>query len=102
MEPAAMLIRSLEIEIGGKPRCIRMRSTAQRASLWAAHHGLMGRTGIEPYIERIGQLAVLRGIDAEIFVRRLEPCLDAAGLNFGRRKLQQGGRIRVQLLRFPV
>src|SRR5450755_4193346 len=101
MEPATMLIGSFEIEVGGKSCRIRMRSTVPRASLWAAHHRLMRRAGIEPDIERVGQLSVFRGIDAEILVRRLEPRLDAAGLDFGRSKLQQGRRIGMQMLRFP-
>ena len=97
-----MLIRSLEIEIGRKARYIRMRSAVQDTPLRAAHDCLMRRTGIEPDVESICQLAILRGIDAEILMRRLEPRFDATGLDLGRCQLQQGGRVRVQNLGFFV
>src|SRR6266567_3980211 len=87
MKPAAMLVRPLEVEIGRK------------AELFiAAKYRFVGRPGIEPYVERVGELAVLRGIDAEILVRRLEPGFDSAVLDLRRGQLEQRRRIRVQLV----
>ena len=62
----------------------------------------MRRARIEPDVERIGQLAILRGIDAEILVRRLVPRFDAAALDLGRGELEQRRRVRMQCLGFLV
>ena len=63
MEPAAMLIRALEVEI---------RRKLQLLSVRALQHRFVRRARIEPDVERILHLLVLRGLGAEQF-----PCIDA-------------------------
>ena len=62
----------------------------------------MRRAGIEPHVQRVGQLPVPAGVDAEVFVRRLEPSLDTPVLDLRRRKLEQRRRVGVQLVGFLV
>ena len=42
MEPATVLIRSLEVEVGGKAGIERPRPGAGAPPVGTAHHGLMG------------------------------------------------------------
>src|SRR5258708_5428823 len=53
MEPAAMLIRALQVEVSGKLQLLRMRSL---------QHGLLRRARIEPDIERVLHLFVLHEV----------------------------------------
>ena len=91
-----MLVRAFEVEIR------RKTPGRSRFPFRTPQHRLVRRSRIEPDIERIGELAVFRGVDAEILVRRLEPRLDAALLDLRRRELEQRRRVRMQLVGDPV
>ena len=86
MEPAAMLVRAFEIEIGRKLELSRVR---------AAHHGLMRRARIEPHIQRVLDLDVLLRFRAQQILRieRL-PRFDAALLDALRHLLPAAPSVR--------
>src|SRR5688500_12940349 len=83
MEPAAMLVRALEIHVGRECGILAMR---------AAQHRVMGGAGIEPDVQGLARLIVVRGVRAEqlLGLYRL-PGLDAAALDTPRSFLQQLG-----------
>ena len=91
MEPAAMLVRSLEVEVG-----------REAESRIAAQNGLVRRSRVEPHVERIGQLAVLCGIDAEVLVRGLEPRLDSSALDLRRGELEERRRVGMELIGLDI
>ena len=65
-----MLVRALEIKIGGIGRVGQL-----------AKDGKMRRTGIEPHVDGVADLAINAPIDADLFGSQGEPCLDAALLH---------------------
>ena len=87
-----MLVRAFQIQIGGKAKALAL-----------LQHGVMGDTGIEPYVQRVGDLAVLGRFGAQqLFGAHLEPGVDAALLDAQRDFLDQLGRARMQRLGFLV
>ena len=60
MEPAPVLVRSFQIEIGRKSALARMRALQDRE---------MRGARIEPDIERIAALFIARGIGTKQFLR---------------------------------
>ena len=92
LEPAAMLVRAFQIQIGGEAKALAL-----------LQHGVMGDTGIEPHVQRVGDLAVLGRFGAQqLFGAHLEPGVDAALLDAQRDFLDQLGRARMQRLGFLV
>jgi hypothetical protein len=102
MEPAPVLVRALEVEVGRERGVLGMRALMLRTALRPAHHGLVRRARIEPYVERVGELAVAPLVDAEVLAGRLEPRLDAAPGDHARRELEERGRVRVQFVGLAV
>src|SRR5213592_1582645 len=94
MEPAAVLVGALEVQ---------MRREAGFLLVRAAQHGVMRRAGIEPDVERVAALLVLRCLGADqFFAAHRLPGLDAGALDALRHFLEQLGRARVQLARLAV
>src|SRR3954454_5643869 len=94
MEPAAMLVGSFEIEVRREARIVAVR---------AAHDGEVRRAGIEPDVERVAALLVLRRLGAEQLLRRdALPGLDAVLLHALRDMLEQVLRARMQRARFAM
>ncbi len=95
MEPAAMLVRALEIQVG--------RPGESLAALLRAQHAQVGRARVEPHVERVANLLVLRGLGAEQFRGiESEPRLDAGLLHPLRHLLEQLGGARMQFAGFLV
>ena len=92
LEPAAMLVRAFQIEVGG----IREFGAALQ-------HAGVGDAGVEPDVERVAGLVVVRGIVAQQFdgVER-EPGLDAGRFDTLGDDLQQFRRARMQCAGFLV
>src|SRR5687768_8811991 len=89
MEPAAMLVGTLEIQVGGEARLRSMRG---------AHDRVVRGAGVEPDVQRVAALLVIRpGIAAEAL-----PCLDAVLLYALRNALQQLRSTRMQSTRLAV
>ena len=102
MKPSAVLVRPFEIEIRGELRLIGMRAQVFFTAERPAHRGLMRRAGIEPDIDRIGEFAITRLVDAKILAPCGEPRFYAALRDFRRRQLDQRERIGMQRVRGPV
>ncbi len=94
MEPAAVLVRAFQIEVGRE---------LQRIAVRAADHGPVGGAGVEPDVQRIAVFLVLGGLVAQQFsrVQRL-PGFDAVLLDALGHLLQQLNRARMQLAGFAV
>ena len=96
VEPAAMLIGTFQIEIG-------TRAALVAHGVRTAHHMPMGGAGIEPDIQGIGDLFVLRRFVAKQFGSiQLRPGLDTALLHTLCHLLHQLDGARVQLAVFLV
>src|SRR6266581_8064848 len=94
MEPAAVLVGTLEIEVG---------RVAGLGPVRAAHHAPVGGAGIEPDVERIAHLLVAVSIVAEQLARlEREPGLDAALLDALRHLRDQFGAARMDITRLLV
>ena len=93
MEPAAMLVRTFEIDVG------RERNEAGPERRQDVMHG----AGVEPHVHHVGALLVdERFVAQEVTRVQREPGLDAAlGDELGD-LLEQFRRLRVRLARFPV
>jgi len=86
-----MLVRAFEVKIR---RITRVGQLAQ--------HGSVSRARIEPDIDGIGHLAVLRRIDADVLGTQREPRLDAAGFDALRDLIENRFGLRMQFLGFAV
>ena len=94
VEPAAVLVGALEVEVGGEGGLVLVR---------AAKDGEMGRARVEPDVERVLDLVVALGVVAQQLAR-VEPLpgLDPALLDPLGDRLHQLERVRVQLAAFLV
>ena len=89
MEPAAVLVGALEVEVG-RPLAL--------AGVAAAQHRPVRRAGIEPDVERVAHLVVLCCLGAQQLGRvEPEPGIDALLLDALRHLLEQFRRARMQL-----
>src|SRR5438093_3778402 len=102
MKPSAMLVGAFEIQIRRKASLLRVRAQVLFPAFGAAHHGLMCHARVEPDVEGVAQLPVARLVDAEVFARRCEPCFDAAPCDLRGCELEQGHRVRVERVGFPI
>ena len=59
-----------------------------------AQHRVVRRAGVEPHVDRVGDLAVATRVDAEVFAGRREPRLDAARFDHRRGLLEKRFGIR--------
>ena len=89
-----------------QPRCwsepSRYMSAGHFCPCEAAQHREVRRAGVEPHVDGVGDLAVLRGIDAEVLAGRREPGLDAALRDAGRGLLEQPLGVGMQLVGLAV
>ena len=92
LEPAAVLVGAFQVQVG-RPR--------QLCAL--LEHGKVGGAGVEPHVQRVGELAVVGRIVAQqLGGVQAEPGFDALLLDAQRHLFQQLGRTRVQLAAFLV
>ena len=94
MEPAAMLVRALQVEVGGERGIVAVR---------AAQHRVVRRAGVEPDIQRVAALLIGGTFLTEKLLRRNRlPRLDTALLHTLGYLLEQLRRARVQCARLAV
>ena len=89
-----MLVRSFKIEVCRPSEDVLVRT---------AHDRIVGRAGIEPYVENVGRLHVVLGVFADqLFGFGFRPGLNAAFGNERFDLLHDFKRIGVQMSRFLV
>ena len=106
MEPAAVLVVAFQVEVGLGPGLV-IAAVPRRALVRAAQHVAEGRTRVEPDVEDVVALGVVRSrmfaIGAQP-VGRVQPApgLDAAFTHQHGRALHQRQRVGVQIARHLV
>ena len=103
VEPAAVLVGPLQVQVGGKLQLPAVRAGAGFLPVGSAHHGLVSGARVEPYVQRVLHLDVLLRLGAQQLpgIEGL-PRLDPRLLDPLRHALDQLERARMQLARLPV
>ena len=103
VKPAAVLVRTFEVEVGRELQVRPVRAGAARVRVRPADHGLVGGAGVEPHVQRVLDLDVLFRFRAQqLFRIQRLPGFDAALRHALGHLLQQFERARMQLVGFLV